>query len=110
MGNHGCFSICSGTGGGIIETLSGLEIGSLTLSPEFNAEVTEYTATTTNNTNKITATTDDEDATITILVNDEPVENESSATWETGENEVVITVSKEGAISTTYTVVVTKGE
>lgn len=94
----------------MIETLSGLTIGSLVLSPEFDPEVTEYTATTSNATNKITAVATDEDATITITVNDVEIDNEDSATWETGENTVEITVSKDGATSTTYTVTVTKAE
>lgn len=72
--------------------------------------MTEYSATTTNATNKVTAAATDEDATIAITVNDEPLENGSSATWEDGENTVEITVSKEGATSTTYTVTVTKTE
>lgn len=72
--------------------------------------MTEYSAATTNATNKVTAVATDEDATIAITVNDEPLENGSSATWEDGENTVEITVSKEGATSTTYTVTVTKTE
>lgn len=72
--------------------------------------MTEYSAATTNATNKVTAVATDEDATIAITVNDDPLENGSSATWEDGENTVEITVSKEGATSTTYTVTVTKTE
>ena len=47
--------------------LSGLTIGALTLTPTFDPNTTEYTATTTNATNTVTATPEDEDATVTIL-------------------------------------------
>ena len=81
-------------------TLSALTIGSLTLTPAFDAEVTEYTATTSNNSNKITATSDGD---VTITVNGTAHENGTSATWETGENTVVVSVGNK-----TYTVTVTK--
>ena len=87
--------------------LSGLTIGSLTLDPSFDSDVTSYTAETTNATNKITATCDDEEAEIAITVNETEIENEESASWEDGENTVVVTVSKDGQ-STSYTVTVTK--
>ena len=87
--------------------MSGLAIGSLSLTPEFDSEVTEYTATTENATNKVTATPTDENATVTILVGETEIENGASATWETGENVVTITVEN-GEESTVYTVTVTK--
>ena len=73
--------------------LSGLTIGSLQLSPEFDKDVTEYTATTENATNKVTATPADETATVKIMLGETEVTNGSSATWEVGENELVITVT-----------------
>ena len=87
--------------------MSGLTIGSLTLTPAFNGEVFEYTATTTNATNKITATPVDDEAEMTIEVNVEEIDNEDTATWETGENTVEVTVSKNG-YTNTYIVAVTK--
>jgi len=87
--------------------LSGLTIGALTLVPEFDPEVLTYTAATTNATNLITATTDDPSAVIAIEVNSVAHENETAATWEEGENTVVITVT-DGASETEYTVTVTK--
>lgn len=86
--------------------LTGLTIGSLTLTPSFDADVTEYAVTTSNASNKITATAD-EGVTIEITVNGDPLENEQSATWETGENIVEIVASADGTTSTTYTVTVT---
>ncbi len=88
-------------------SLSSLAIGSLTLDPVFDAETTTYTAATTDATNKITAVAADEDSVIAITLNDEVHENGTSATWDTGENTVVITVTNESN-STTYTVTVTK--
>ena len=68
----------------------------------------EYTATTENATNKITATPTDDTAEVVIEVNDVEIENGTSATWTEGENEVVVTVSG-NAPSTVYTVTVTAG-
>lgn len=87
--------------------LSGLTIGSLTLNPSFDKDVTEYTASTTNATNKVTATAADETATVEITVGETEIENGSAATWETGDNTVTIKVT-DGAVSKTYTVTVTK--
>ncbi len=73
----------------------------------FDPGVLYYTVTTTNATNKITATPADEDAEVVIMVNGKEVANGSSATWEGGENEAVITVTN-GDAETVYTVIVTK--
>lgn len=88
-------------------TLSGLTIGSLTLTPAFDSDVTEYTAATTNASNKVTATPTDESATVVILNGETTVENGESATWETGENVLTITVTN-GTEEEVYTVTVTK--
>ena len=84
-----------------------MTIGALTLSPVFDPDVTEYTATTTDATNKITAKTDDPSAVIKIEVGEDEIENGASATWASGENTVTITVT-DGESVTVYTVVVTK--
>ena len=88
-------------------SLSSLTIGTLTLTPEFDPDVDEYAVSTSNDTNKITAVPEDEDATVTIEVNGEEIENGSAATWEDGENTVEITV-EDGDLTGTYTVTVTK--
>ena len=90
-------------------TLRSLSIGSLALTPAFSASVTEYTATTTNATNTVSAAANDQSATVDITVNDEPISSGSAATWETGENEVKIVVTN-GSTTKTYTVTVTKEE
>lgn len=87
--------------------LSALTIGSISLDPAFAAGITAYTAETSNATNAITATAADENAGVSITVNGDSLTNGSSATWEDGENTVVITVTNGGS-SKTYTVTVTK--
>lgn len=87
--------------------LSALSIGSIDLNPSFDANTQNYTASTTNATNVITATPAVEDATVEIKVNNTVVESGSSASWQTGSNAVVIKVTN-GTNSKTYTVVVTK--
>ena len=79
----------------------------MVLSPEFDADVLEYTATTSNATNTITATSTDETAVVEILVGETPATNGTAATWASGENIVTITVTN-NAVETVYTVTVTK--
>jgi phi13 family phage major tail protein len=88
-------------------SLTALTIGSLTLDPAFDPDVTSYATTTGNATNTITATGSD-GAAVSVFVNGTAVQNGGSATWDTGENTVVITAAK-GTASKTYTVTVTKG-
>lgn len=92
-----------------VKSLSGLTIGLLTLTPEFSSTVLEYTAATSNATNKITATATDSGDTVTILNGETPVTSGESATWSEGENEVTITVAdRDDPTSTTvYEVTVT---
>lgn len=87
--------------------LSGLTIGSLSLTPAFDAGVTAYSVTTSNATNKITATPTDAGAAVTILNGETVVASGSAATWAEGENTVTITV-KNGGAEKVYTVTVTK--
>ena len=87
--------------------LSGLAIGALTLTPTFDPDTTEYTATTTNATNTVTATPEDENATVTILNGETPVENGTAATWAEGANNLTVTV-KNGSVQLVYSVTVTK--
>ncbi|NDL68852.1 phage major capsid protein [Anaerotalea alkaliphila] len=89
--------------------LAGLTIGSLELSPTFNKSTMSYTAATVNATNTITAVAMDGEATVEILVNDVAHVNGTAATWDAGENTVVVNVTS-GSETETYTVVVTKSE
>ena len=88
-------------------SLSGLTIGSLNLTPAFDEDVTEYTATTSNATNTVTATAKDPAATIVIKNGNTVVENGSAASWATGANTLTIEVTN-GDAKKTYTVTVTK--
>lgn len=90
-------------------TLSSLTLGSLTLSPAFNSATTEYTATTENATNTITAVAADNNAAVAITANGNSIASGQSATWKSGINTVAITVTNGGTIKV-YTVTVTKGE
>lgn len=67
----------------------------------------EYTATTENASNKVTATPADPAATVVILNGETEVENGTAASWAEGENTLTITVSG-GAPDTVYTVTVTR--
>jgi len=90
-------------------TLSALSLGSASLSPAFNAATTTYTATTANATNVVTAVPAAAGAKVAVAVNDEEIDNGSSATWKTGANTVKITVTAEdGTATKTYTATVTK--
>ena len=92
--------------GGGAPKLSALTIGSLSLTPAFDPDVTSYAATTTNATNTVTATAL-LGVTVTITANSTAVSSGDSVTWNEGENTVAITVSN-GTQSTSYTVTVTK--
>ena len=87
--------------------LSGLTIGSLELTPSFDADVDTYTTATTNETDTVTATAA-EGLTIALELNDVAIENESAATWGAGSNTLVVTVSNAIGNSEEYTVTVTK--
>ena len=87
--------------------LTALSIGSLTLSPTFDASKTSYTTTDTSASETVTATAATGTA-VAITVNGDSIASGGTATWATGENIVKVTASKAGCASTTYTVVVTK--
>ena len=92
-----------------IAKLSALSIATISLTPEFNADVLTYTGTTTDETSVVTATGAD-DATVTATLNGTAVDLSSAITWSRGSNLLAITAAKEGAESTTYTVVITKND
>lgn len=90
--------------------LASLSIGSLTLSPAFDAGTTSYTATTTGTSAKVTATAADAADSVTITVNGEAIANGGTATWNAGANTVAVAVqdnSGTGGVAV-YTVTVTK--
>lgn len=86
--------------------LTALTIGSLTLSPAFAAGTYEYTAATSNATNVIDATAPT-GANVVLIVNGNSLANGGSATWEDGDNIVLVTVS-DSTGSNSYKITVTK--
>ena len=87
--------------------LNSIAVDSLTLVPTFDADTLEYAVATTDATNTVTATADS-GVQISATVNGNAYTLGDAVTWDTGDNTVVITASKSGYTSTSYTVVVTK--
>lgn len=74
--------------------------------------MTEYTATTTGTTAKVTATPADETASVVIKKGDTTVTNGGNASFSNGENVLTITVTDgtyPQTVEKVYTVTVTKG-
>lgn len=89
--------------------LESLTIGSLVLTPGFEPDTTTYVATTSNESDIITATAADSGATVVIKNGTTTVTNGSSAEWTDGNNIVTITVTN-GTKTAVYTVTVSKGD
>jgi hypothetical protein len=91
-------------------SLASLSVGSLSLSPAFNASTFVYTATaTTGGKAKVIAAPVDKQDGIAITVNGSTVKNGGEVTWAAGANTVAVTVtnnSDPSAVSV-YTVTVT---
>ena len=87
--------------------LDSLSLGSLSLSPSFDAAATDYTASTTDASNNIEAVAASDDATIAIAVDGTSHDNDTAYSWSSGENVVTITVTNESEAEV-YTVTVTK--
>ena len=89
--------------------LQALSLGAVSLSPDFDADTTSYTASTSNATNTVTASAQDIGAEIEIKVNGTEIENGTPATWEDGPNTLTVKVTAaDGTTVKTYTVTVTK--
>jgi hypothetical protein len=91
----------------VANTLSALTIGSLVLSPTFDAATTTYTATTTNAKDAVTATATSAGAEIVVKNGSTVIENGGDATWSAGSNTVTVKVTGDEG-DKTYTVTVTK--
>lgn len=73
--------------------------------------MTEYSATTTNASNKVTATPADETATVGIKKGNTTVENGGNASWSSGANTLTVTVTDgtyPNTVQKVYTVTVTR--
>lgn len=95
------------TGVELLAGLTSLEIEGVTLSPEFTSLKEEYTATTTDASNVITATPINSEATVNISVNMSSHENGTAYEWMVGINNVTITVIDEDTVKI-YSVSVAK--
>lgn len=89
-----------------VAALRALSIGNLLLTPDFDPDTLEYTASTTNATNMVSAVPSI-GALATVKVNGTQIQNGSAATWKSGQNSVAIEVTN-GDKKTTYAVTVTK--
>lgn len=98
--------------GPAVKSLSRLAIGSLTLTPEFDSATLEYTVTTPNASNKVTAEATDSGDTVQIMNGETEIESGENASWEIGENTLTITVTDrdDPSATTVYTVTVTREE
>lgn len=91
--------------------LAELRVGSLVLTPTFESDVLEYSATTTNATNKVSFAATSAEDTVVAKFGDAAFNSGDTLTWAVGENTLTITVKDAGgADDLVYTVVVTKSE
>lgn len=100
----------AGTPGVTFEpALASLSLGAATLTPKFSADVTNYTASTTNSSNAISAIPSNPSDLIAVTVNGSELMNGASASWNNGANVVTVTVtSPTSGTSTVYTINLTK--
>lgn len=87
--------------------LASLSIGNLVLTPAFNMATFSFFATTTHESDIVSAAAVDAGAQIELTVNGIAHESGAAAEWNEGDNAVRITVTVPG-ISRTYTVTVTR--
>jgi hypothetical protein len=86
--------------------LATLSITGVDISPVFSANVNQYTASTSDATNVVTATAADAGATVSITNGGTTVTSGSSATWSEGLNILTIVVTNDG-VSEATTILVT---
>ena len=90
-------------------TLAALVINGVALSPAFESDEDTYTATTTDDSNKVLAVATTAAATIEITLNAVPILNGTTVTWAAGSNTLLVTVTApDGETTEEYTVTVTK--
>lgn len=87
--------------------LKSLTIGALVLSPAFAPGTTQYTASTGNAGDAVTARAYDDEATIVITHGSTAVDNGAAPAWTEGANTLTVAVTK-GGTTKTYTVTVTR--
>lgn len=88
----------------IVDTsLKSLSLSAGTLTPTFNKDIMNYTASVANNVDKITVNAVPTDSTATVTGNGEKNLN-------VGENTIEVVVKKDGGTDKTYTIVVTRND
>lgn len=94
-------------------SLSAMALGELELSPDFEADETTYTASTTNAKDKLSVTTTDPNAEVTVKLGSTAItagtDGKYEFTWSEGSNTVTVKVTNgyQGEVDTTYTITVT---
>lgn len=94
-------------------SLSAMALGELELDPDFAADETTYTASTTNAKDKLTVATTDANAEVTVKLGSSEVtageDGKYEFTWSEGSNTVTVKVENgyEGEVATTYAITVT---
>ena len=88
--------------------LADLKMSGHTLTPAFDPATTEYTATTKDASNTVTALLADTTAEMEVTYNDKVIANGSRITWADGAGNVVKVKVTDGSVEKTYTVTVTK--
>jgi Skp family chaperone for outer membrane proteins len=89
--------------------LAALSIADVTLTPAFDADTFAYTGSTSEDAGLITAT-GETGATVAIKVNGVALTNGEAASWNDGNNNVTITVTKSGYLAGTYAITVVKAQ
>ncbi len=90
-----------------VVTLSGLKIGSITLTPTFDSDITSYSGSTTAASNTVTVTATDSEANLTITNGETEIVSGDTASWSSGTNTLTVEVENAGQ-SMTYTVIITR--
>ena len=88
--------------------LADLRIGGHVLTPAFSGATTDYTLTTEDASNTVTAVSEDATAAMVITYNDREIANGSRITWASGAGNVVKVKVTDGSQTKTYQVTVTK--
>jgi len=89
--------------------LAALSIADVTLTPAFDADTFAYTGSTSEAASLVTAT-GETGATVAIKVNGEALTNGEAASWNDGNNNVTITVTRSGYLTGTYAITVVKAQ
>lgn len=94
-------------GGVMLAHITSLSVGSLTLTPTFDANTLSYTSTGTASDTEAVSVTAGTGVNVSLSFNGSPIDNGDSVTLVAGTNTLVIAADGDGMTPTTYTVVIT---